>query len=155
MLNKNISFLLYAFIFIFAPSCLAQSTLPDCPDPSAYNCGNGSGSENGGLAAFADDLEILLAGGIIAGALVGIYYLTSDDNEASEEYTTKMLVHYNQGKGLRLTAFDNPIDVSLFSLNQQNTHNKFDSNSLRENVFTVNPSKNRISVTLANLSIKW
>ena len=153
MLKKNIFFLLHAFIFIFVSPCLAQSTESDCPDPRAYNCGNGGG--NGGVAAFADDFEIIFLGGAIAGVVVGIYYLTSDDKEENAGHTEKMLVHYNEGKGLRLTTFDNPIDVSLFSLNPQNTHNEHDSMSQRRFFFADRDSKNQISVTLVNMSIKW
>jgi hypothetical protein len=153
MLKRNIFFLLYAFISIFVSSCLAQSTEFDCPDPSAYNCGNGGG--NGGIAAFADDFEVIFLGGAIAGVVVGIYYLTSDHNEENAEYTEKMLVHYNEGKGLRLTRFDNPIDVSLFSLNQQKTHNEHNTMSRRSYLFADRAVKNQISLTLVNMSIKW
>lgn len=95
----------------FTITCLSLPGLAaeNCDPNFDPYCGNGN---RGGIASLAKAGEILVLGSAVALG-VSMYIILSDDTK-DPRLTARIMADYHNGKGLRLTSYDNILNVSLF-----------------------------------------
>jgi hypothetical protein len=71
----------------------------------------------GGRGAYPNGDKIVktfIGAGLLVAGTVGLYFMLSNDND-SDETSTRIMADYHNGKGLRLTSYENIFNVSLFT----------------------------------------
>jgi hypothetical protein len=138
-LMKNVIKLFTIFTF----SCLSLSSFAadDCnPEFDPY-CGYDSG-----YGKLEKGATVLLVGGVVVIA-AGLYFIFKNDDEDTEK-SARIMADYHNGKGLRLTSYENIFNVSLFTPSA-NT----DSEPLSNLSGQFKVKKN--TYNLVNLSLHW
>ncbi|MFT5675425.1 MAG: hypothetical protein ACI808_001356 [Paraglaciecola sp.] len=96
---------------IFALSLLSQSCFAtdDCnPEFDAF-CGG-----RGAYPTGDKTVKAFIGAGLLVGATIGLYFILRNDTEG-EETSVRIMADYHNGKGLRLTSYENIFNVSLFT----------------------------------------
>ena len=96
-------------IFTFSWLSLPGFTADDCnPEFDAF-CGGRSPYPSGDKI-----VKTFIGAGLLVGAKIGLYFILRNDTEG-EETTARIMADYHNGKGLRLTSYENIFNVSLFT----------------------------------------
>lgn len=105
-------------------------------------------------ACFNDSLEAIIANNIndtIATAIVlgVVVYFIVDDVTDDPNYQARLINDFQRGNGLRVTSYENPVNVSLLSIRK--SHPDFEQPAFLNSKYSSKP----VNLNLIRVSYDW